>query len=92
MSKQPNKGGRPCFAPTDKQRGQVEAMTAYGATEEDIAMVVGISRPTLRKHFRKELDVGAVKATAAPVRSLTNEAYLAEEVALVHKSPGIEQF
>jgi hypothetical protein len=33
-------------------------------SELDIARVVGIDPKTLRKHYREELDTGAIKATA----------------------------
>ena len=49
--------GRPAFAPTDKHRGQVEAMVVCGIPETEIAAALGISAPTLRKHFRTEIDV-----------------------------------
>jgi AraC-like DNA-binding protein len=48
--------GRPSFHPTDRQRGQVEAMCACGIPEKEIAQVLDISPTTLRKHFRRELD------------------------------------
>lgn len=57
-------GGRPQFQPSDKQRGQVEAMTAYGIPQSEIARTVGISEPTLQKHFAEEIATGATKANA----------------------------
>jgi len=50
--------------PTAEQRRQVEAMSAYGIPELDIARVIGVDRMTLRKHYRDELDLGHVKANA----------------------------
>ena len=41
--------GRPTFEPTDKHRGQVDAMTRYGIPVAEIARVIGITKPTLFK-------------------------------------------
>src|SRR5712671_1793556 len=40
---------RPVWTPTDAQRRQAETMAAYGIPEADIARVLGVSKPTLRK-------------------------------------------
>jgi hypothetical protein len=39
-------------------------MARYGIPEAEISRAVGISEPTLRKHFRGELDTGLTKANA----------------------------
>ena len=57
-------GGRPAFEPTDKQRGEVEAMVRYGIPESEIAEAVGIAKGTLLKHFEIEIKAGATKANA----------------------------
>ena len=57
-------GGRPKFEPTDKQRGQVEAMTRYGIPQEEIANALEIDIKTLTRHFRAEIKTGATKANA----------------------------
>ena len=57
--------GRPAFRPTDEQRKNVEVMASLGIPEEEICLVVRnrsdkpISRNSLRKHFKKELETGA---------------------------------
>lgn len=56
--------GRPPHFPTDKTRNQVEAMSSYGIPQEDISKVLGITRNTLIKHYRRELDVAEAKANA----------------------------
>ncbi len=56
--------GRPTFAPTENQRGQVEAMKAYGISEEAISDKLGITRNTLRKHFKNELRTGRTTANS----------------------------
>jgi hypothetical protein len=50
------------FVPTEKQRGQVESMTAYGIPAAEIARSLDISEPTLRKAFPEEIATGASKA------------------------------
>lgn len=72
--KQPNKGGRPPHQPTDAARKQVESMAGYGITEDDIAMSLEISKPTLIKHYRRELDMGHIKANSAVAQSLFKKA------------------
>jgi hypothetical protein len=39
-------------------------MAAYGIPEADIARVLGVSKPTLRKHCSTELDTGATRANS----------------------------
>ena len=72
--KQPNKGGRPSHQPTDASRKQVESMAGYGIPEDDIALSLDISAPTLRKHYRRELDMGHIKANSAVAQSLFKKA------------------
>src|SRR5437763_12085537 len=55
---------RPVWTPTDAQRRQAETMAAYGIPEVDIARVLGVSKPTLRKHCGTELDTGATRANS----------------------------
>lgn len=50
--------GRPAFDPTPELRMQVTEYKAAGMTNDDIAVVMRISRPTLEKHFAAELRVG----------------------------------
>ena len=49
-------------------------MAAYGVAETDIARVIGIDPKTLRKHYREELDVGAIKANSKIAESLYRKA------------------
>ena len=59
--------GRPAFQPTDEQRKNVEVMVGLGIPEGKICLLVRdrrdtpISRNSLRKHFKKELETGATK-------------------------------
>ena len=63
-----SKGGRPPFEPTDEQRKNVEAMTGFGIPQEEIAALIEnpqtgkpITKNTLCRHFRQELDTGKAK-------------------------------
>ena len=54
---------RPNLNPTVEQRRQVKMLSACGTPQERIAKAMGIRSPkTLRKHFRQELDRGALDA------------------------------
>lgn len=48
--------GRPPFIPTTRQREQVVIAAAGSMKHADIAEALGITRPTLAKHFAKELS------------------------------------
>jgi hypothetical protein len=49
---------RPAHEPTKVDRDTVKVMVAGGIIQADIARSKGISLPTLRKHYRAELDNG----------------------------------
>lgn len=59
-----NKGGRPPHKPSGQQRQEVEALAGWGVPHDDIAILVGISKPTLLKRYPKELDFGKARALA----------------------------
>lgn len=52
------KVGRPAYAPTPEDRETVKQMRYAGELERVIALSLGITIPTLTKHFRDELDSG----------------------------------
>lgn len=56
--------GRPPYEPTDKDRKMVEVLSGFGIPAEKIAHVVGVSLPTLHKHFPFELERGAATVEA----------------------------
>src|SRR5215217_7351542 len=66
----PSLGGRPAHDPTDESRRMVEAMSAFGIRQAEMARVIGISCPTLRRAYRDELHVGAAKVEAKLVGNL----------------------
>jgi hypothetical protein len=69
-----NKTNHPKHMPSAEQRKQVEAMAAYGIPELDIARVIGISHPTLRKWYLTELQTGHIKANSMVAQSLYQKA------------------
>lgn len=68
------RNGRPPFEATDAQRKNVKAMAGYGFAQQDIADTIGISLPSLKKHFKAELKTGAITANAAVAQSLYQKA------------------
>jgi hypothetical protein len=58
------KAGRPSYRPTEKERKMVESMAAYSIKQRDIALAMGLSPMTLRKHFATEIAVARIKANA----------------------------
>lgn len=49
------KRGRPAHIPTDENRRKVVVLMAFDKNEEQIAAALGITPPTLRKHYFREL-------------------------------------
>lgn len=68
------KRGRPSHAPTEKSRRDVEMLVAFGNTEEQVAIVLGITCPTLRLHYRDALDNGMMRANNAVKANLFRQA------------------
>lgn len=50
--------------PTDENRVQVETLASLGMPQDEIAAYIGISKPTLAKHYPEELKISAIKANA----------------------------
>lgn len=71
----------PKHKPTEEQRRQVRAMTAYGIGQADISAVIGISQPTLRLHYRRELDTAIPEANSQVAQSLFQMATKGKNVA-----------
>ncbi len=59
----------PPHEPNDQVRKTVAAMAGYGQKQIDIAAVVGIDPKTLRKHYREELDLSAIKTNSQVAQS-----------------------
>jgi hypothetical protein len=60
--------------PTDKTRSEVSALASFGVPQEDIAAYIGISKPTLAKHYPDELSFSSIKANATVGKFLFNMA------------------
>lgn len=59
-----NPDGRPEHVPSEVTRRAVEAMAAVGTPQDDIAAALQLSRRTLTKYYRHELDTAAIRANA----------------------------
>lgn len=70
----PRPPGRPRHEPTPVSRAHVERACACGIPELLIARIVGITAPTLRLHYREELDTGLHKANLAVANNLFRQA------------------
>lgn len=69
--------------PTEKTRSEVETLAAYGIPQEQIALMMEIDAKTLRKHYRRELDVGMPKANAKVAQSLFQKAINGDTTAAI---------
>lgn len=59
---------------TEETRAKVESLAAVGTRYEDIALYLGITRPTLDKYYKEELKIGTIKANAAIANTLYKQA------------------
>ena len=57
--------GRPKFKPTKATRQRVKTLVGMGTSVRDAARLIGVTAPTLRKHFALEIETAAAEATAA---------------------------
>jgi hypothetical protein len=62
--------GRPAYEPSEKDKAQVSALTAMGIPDYDIAKVMQISEPTLRKYYFRELEIGHISANSKVAQTL----------------------
>lgn len=66
--------GRPSHKPDEKSLGYVRAMASYGVPHASIAEAVGISEPTLRKHYGTVMKRAEAEANAQVGKSLFRQA------------------
>lgn len=52
---EPREAGRPEHIPTDENRNKIMMLLVFGMTNAEIAKAVGVSQPTLRKHYLQQL-------------------------------------
>lgn len=55
---------KPPHQPTAKTRAEVEALTAYGVPQHEVAKYIGIDTKTMRKWYSDELESAKTKAHA----------------------------
>lgn len=67
-------GHYPAFEPTAEMRRQVMAMAGFGIIQDEIARWLDIDDKTLRKYFRRELDIGATEANTRVAHALYTNA------------------
>ena len=60
--------------PTEETRKLAKTLSGLGVPQDDIATLVGVSKPTLHKHYREDLDKGMAEANAKVAGSLFNQA------------------
>lgn len=53
---------RPRWNPSEKDRREIETMAGYGMAHDMIARIKGITRNTLLRHCKPELEMGKAKA------------------------------
>lgn len=63
-------GGRPPHVPTDSTRRRVEILSAAGQYPWQIAAALGISEPTLKLHYPREIMFGPSKKKAEMIEAV----------------------
>ncbi len=76
-----NKVGRPPYNPSDADREKVSRMCSLGTPQADIAIVMGMSATTLRKHFREEIKRASIDANLEVAETLFKMATSGKDVA-----------
>jgi hypothetical protein len=51
-----SRGGRPPYKPTDADKKAVKELILLGTNREKIAVIIGITQPTLEKYYGEMLD------------------------------------
>lgn len=77
------RGGRPEHVPTAKDRKTVAMLVACGTDQDAIAEILGISPPTLRKHYAPEIAHSAAKANAKMGGALFNKGTGGDVIAMI---------
>lgn len=69
--------------PTEKNRHMVEAMAAVGTPGEDMAIMLGISRDTLDRHYIDNIKAGRAKANLQIGRKIHAQAMEGDTALLI---------
>lgn len=72
--KKRKKPGPKGHVPSHSDRKVVAALAAFGIKQDHIARKVGVTKKTLEKHYRDELDLAMTDADAAVVHNLHKKA------------------
>jgi len=62
------------FKPNDDQRRQVMMLAGFGFNQQTIGTFIGISHVSLRRYFRRELDIGPTEANLRVANALYKNA------------------
>lgn len=60
--------------PTSEAKAAVRSLSGFGIPQGEIAQHLGITEPTLRKHYREDLDAGMTTANVQVIKSLFDNA------------------
>jgi len=83
MAEEKRKGGRPPWEPTDRDRRQVVQLSAMGVAFEDIADILEVTPPTLRKHCWLDIQKGRVMGRARNSKRLHEAAEKGNVTAMI---------
>lgn len=61
---------RKAHTPTDATRAEVRALTSFGVTADEVCKYIGVSRMTLFKHYKRELETAHISANATVAKFL----------------------
>lgn len=76
--------GRPAHQPTEKDRAWVKMCVAGGIEQENMAAVLAIRPATLRKHYKRELRIGATEADVIVIAALFKNCREGDTKAQIH--------
>lgn len=74
---------RPVTQISDERRKEIQQLSGYGLTIEQIANVLGIDRNTLAKHCKEDLEKGKADALKFAVTSLFSNIKKGKEASLI---------
>lgn len=66
--------------PTDITRAEVKALTSFGNTHDQMATYLDISKDTLEKYYRRELDTAVIQANAQVAKRLFHKAVIQDDL------------
>ena len=75
--------GRPPHVRNEVTAKRVKLLAAMGIIPSDIAKVVELSAPTVRKYYLREIETGGIEANAAVAQSLYRQATASEKPSVI---------